>query len=241
MLAPAMETADNLLHAVVVWLVILTVLIFLVVLAVLVFLAWRFKKVLEAILSGKTEALSRKYAALRARHPEEEESRTLRRIIRAEARVAGVIGFLTGFAGLITLPIALPVDIVAVLRIQFRLASFLGRFRVAPSSGPAGQRGAQERGAQDQGVGGRGVKLLLLAAGAHQARAMGGKIAVRVLTQFAPKIFLEAVPLLGGLIGFAIDFASTRAVGEIALRKLLTPPPEETFSPPGEGGNEESA
>lgn len=73
---------------------------------------------------ASSDALAGKYKR-RWHDPEE----AIRRLIRSETLWAGAVGFINGFPGVITIPIAVPVNLVSVLYIQLRMVQAIAIIR----------------------------------------------------------------------------------------------------------------
>lgn len=180
----------------------IAVVVLILFLGVLVVVVYRFKRFAEKLLLGDVEVLEERMARWVERFPEASEDELHARLIRSECFNAGLVGFFTGLGGAITLPIALPIDILATMRIQTRLAGFF-------------QERAQEGG-------GEGERLATQAAvlGGHHLTSLGGRFLAQQALRHGPKIFLQAVPLVGGVIGFTLDYLFTYGVGKAALARL---------------------
>lgn len=166
-------------------------------------LAWKARRRLDALIFGGTEALEEKLQTLRRKFPELSEEELLKKLVAGEALIAGGIGFLTGLGGMVTLPVALPVNILATVKIQSRLIAFLG------------QRTARAEGADA----GTELQNYAILAGAKQVHRVGAKLILKLILRYAPRVVLQALPLVGGLIGFLMDWLTTRGIGRVALAR----------------------
>src|SRR5437667_8577310 len=71
---------------------------------------------LQRLVTPDISAMQRKLDALRAANPTLTNEGLIGTIIRQQAFKCGLIGAITGLGGFITLPIALPVDILMSMR-----------------------------------------------------------------------------------------------------------------------------
>ncbi len=164
--------------------------------------AWKIKAIIDSVFSVDVSVLVRKFERQRERYPEESEEQLVMRVISREAKNAGIVGMLTGFGGLLALPLGLPIDAISTLRIQYRLAQFVhSQFSTAS--------GAEED---------RTYRAFAMIVGVQQVSDIGSRFLLKMLLQFAPKIILESVPVVGGIVGFAINYTVTRAIGRYCLR-----------------------
>lgn len=62
------------------------------------------------------------------------------------------------------------------------------------------------------------VKVLAIVFGSGKLSKVGSKFTVMTVTKYAPQVILKGIPIIGGLIGFMIDYFATRAVAKFALR-----------------------
>ncbi len=174
--------------------------LFTIITGVFTFLLYRSRKKLDALLFGDSTVLNLKLELLRARHPQASEEELLRMIVNREALMAGVIGFFTGLGGLVTLPLTLPLQMVATVRIQTRLINFLSARRqgtLAPET--------------------RELRNYAILAGAKQINHVGAKLILKLVLRFAPKMVFQALPVVGGIVGFLMDWLTTRGIGNFAL------------------------
>jgi hypothetical protein len=166
--------------------------------------ARKFKEHYDKIFSEDVSLLHNKVERLRIKFPNDSDNQLLERLIKSESMNAGIIGFLTGLGGLVTLPITLPIDIIATIRIQYRLVEYI----------------IHKDKNVDSSIDTEPVKSFALLFGANKITDAGGKFAIVLITQYAPQVLLKSIPLLGGIVGFLIDYMGTRGVAKYALRKV---------------------
>ena len=170
------------------------------------------------LFSDDITHLQNKATQLKKKHPQETEAQIQTRVIKGEALNAGIIGFITGLGGILTLPIALPVDIFATIKIQYRLVEYLLNKHQKADALMDTQR----------------MKILAVVFGSSRLSEVGLKFAMKTVTKYAPQVVLKSVPILGGVVGFFIDYYSTKAITKYAVHALTEPveTPAETTSTP---------
>ncbi|WOO42818.1 hypothetical protein [Rubellicoccus peritrichatus] len=162
----------------------------------------KIKERLERLFSQDIRELEKKLEKLSRKYPNDDRARLVERVIKRESFNAGVVGFFTGLGGLLTLPIALPIDMLASIKIQSRLVEFL-----LHEASASGELTEAEK-----------LKVMAIVFGAGKVTDVGGKLALSLTTKYAPQVVLKSIPLLGGVVGFAMDYISTRAVAKLVGR-----------------------
>ncbi|MFQ3223777.1 MAG: hypothetical protein ACI8Z5_000016 [Lentimonas sp.] len=176
-------------------------------LLVALIVARRIRGKVSKLFSEDISYLTQKEARYRRHFPDEDEAQILQRIIRSESRVAGTVGFFAGLGGVITLPITLPINILATIRIQYRLAEFL----ISKGNNRSLRIDTQR------------AKALAVVFGSSRLSEAGSKVAIRTAGKYAPQAALKCIPLIGALTGFLIDYYGTRAVGKLTIKRTLPP------------------
>lgn len=172
--------------------------------AVALFLLWRAKKLVENAVRPNLPALAKLVATKRRKHPGIDDRTLARKLIRRQAARAGVVGFVTGLGGLPTLPVTLPIDIASTIRIQSSLVHLMRLVR-GPSDG--GEEIPE-------------TSLWLISTGGRELTAASSKMIQRLLVKYLSESVLKFLPLLGGVVGFALNWTSTQALGRLTLKWL---------------------
>jgi hypothetical protein len=155
-------------------------------------------------------------------------------LIRWQVAKASASGFVTGLGGVITLPLAVPANIVSVLFIQLRMIAAIAHlgghdvhdeqvrsFAYLCLCGSAAADVAKDVGLKvglqvTQAAVGRlsGAALLRINqnVGLNLASRLGGKGAVEIGLSF---------PLVGGLVSGVFDGVTTKVVGNVARRHFV--------------------
>lgn len=139
---------------------------------------------------------------LRRKNPKATDESLLRRMIGQEAFKCGIIGAVTGLGGFITLPIALPLDVLLSLRIQSKLVQF-----IALTYG-------------HQAVSDTELKIqsyLVMTGGARVSEA-AFDVAMKFILRIIGESFAKIIPVIGALVSFAVSYGIAQATGNVALR-----------------------
>lgn len=162
--------------------------------------AWMLRRTLNQISNPSVEHLHEAYRQIKAERPSEDHDDLVRAVIRRQAVRCGVVGALTGLGGFMTLPIALPADLLISLRLQASLVQFI----------------AEAYGHSQPGKAELEIRRALIMSGS----AGLSQSAVRVLMRFTLRVIgrslAKFIPLMGALIGFAVNYAITQGSGLVA-------------------------
>jgi len=148
---------------------------------------------------GKLQAHAQKVAAA---EPALDERQVVQKLINRQAMRCGVIGAVTGLGGLITLPIALPIDILTSMRLQASLVEY-----IAQHYGRTAVSGAEQT-----------IRNFILVSGGEQVTSTTTRYATTFLVRFAGKSLSKLVPFIGAVVGFIVNYAIVQATGRAALR-----------------------
>ena len=162
-------------------------------------------------------------------------------LIRAASAQAGLVGFATGLGGLITLPIALPANIAGVLTLQINLIQEIARLRGHPLDSErvrtltlaclAGNTAFDVLKTAGVRVGERlTLQAIAQLSGptlARIAELVGVRLAATAGASGSVNL-AKAVPVVGGLVGGAMDGLLTAAVGAAARAMFPAAEPQGT-------------
>jgi hypothetical protein len=87
-------------------------------------LIWFGRRQLETFASPDITPLLEEYRATISRDPQARDE-IVQKIIRRQSFRCAVVGFITGFGGFFTLPIALPLDLLLSVRLQATMVKFI--------------------------------------------------------------------------------------------------------------------
>lgn len=150
-------------------------------------------------------------------------------LIRWQNSKAGTSGFITGFGGLLVMPITLPANITSVLYLQIRMIAaiaYMGGHDVKDDRvkaliytsllGNAAKELLKDIGIQ---VGKKVATNAIKNISGKVLTQINQKVGFRLVTKFGEKGVInlgKAIPILGGVIGGTIDIASTNTIGNTA-------------------------
>ena len=150
-------------------------------------------------------------------------------LIRWQNTKAGTSGFVAGFGGLIVMPITLPANITSVLFIQIRMIAaiaYMGGHDIksdqvktliyASLLGNAGKEILKDIGIQ---VGKKIAINIIKQIPGKVLTKINQTVGFRLITKFGEKGVInlgKAIPVLGGIIGGAVDITSTNTIGNTA-------------------------
>jgi uncharacterized protein (DUF697 family) len=175
----------------------------LVIVAIIGFLAWRAgRDRINDFLDPSVERLQSRFNDLKQKNPSASDEELIGRIIRRQAFLSGIVGAVTGFGGFVTLPIGLPIDILASLYLQAGLVNF-----IAAHYGQKGKGDWEGR-----------VRGYLIVSGGGQVTQTTSKALIGFLVRVIGKSLSKLVPFLGAAISFAVNYAIAQAIGQVALR-----------------------
>jgi len=147
-------------------------------------------------LLDDVETLEKRFNQYKWDNPDATDRELIKMVINRECLTAGIVGFFTGVGGVTTMPITLPLDIIASIRIQTRLTKFV-QWKLGDNSD---------------------TKTVAIAAATNQVTSFTFTYIMKMVVQFAPKLITKSIPLLGGIIGAIVDSSSTKALGEVLLK-----------------------
>jgi hypothetical protein len=189
---------------------------------------------IDAIVEKARERARFRIAALRLEYPGQDEVALGRRLIASMALKAGFAGAATGTLSLVALPLGLPAGVAISLLLEAELIFALLELYEVDTEG---DRGRLKLYALWAGAGfADAAKSVGLRAGAGAVgRVLRGSLPVRIIRRLNPAL-LKAIlrrlglewipraakfwPLLGAPIGFALDRAALRSLGEATLATL---------------------
>jgi len=193
-------------------------------------LDWSYEKALNG-LPGTPDAMELANSYL-TKHSTVEKS--VDSLIRIQNTKAGTSGFLSGLGGIITLPIAVPANVASVIYVQMRMVAAIA------SMGGYDLKDDQVKTLVYVSLAGNGAVDILKHTGIQIGRKMAvstikkipnaiivkinQKVGFRLITKFGEKgvvNLVKVVPVLGGVVGAAVDISSTMAVGKAAKKIFI--------------------
>jgi len=189
---------------------------------------------LDAIVEKARQRARFRVAALRLEHPGQDEVALGRRLVASMALRAGLAGAATGTLSLVALPIGLPAGIAFSLLLEAELIFALLELYELETGGAQGRLKLYALWA---GAGfADAAKNVGMRAGASAiARVLAGSLPVRIIRRLNPALVRAILrrlglgwlpraakfwPVLGAPVGFALDRAALRTLGEATLATL---------------------
>ena len=143
-------------------------------------------------------------------------------------------GFLTGLGGLITLPVAIPANIASVIYVQMRMVAAIAYMKgydlksdqvktlvFVALTGQAATDITKDFGIK---LGTQFLKASIKKIPGSVIKKINQRVGFRLVTKFGSRGVInlgKAVPLVGGVVGAAVDGAGTRIIGKVAKNKLF--------------------
>jgi hypothetical protein len=189
---------------------------------------------LDAIVEKARERARFRIAALRLEHPGQDEVALGRLLVASMALRAGLLGAATGTLSLVALPVGLPAGVAISLLLEAELIFALLELYGVDTEGEQGQLKLYALWA---GAGfADAAKSVGLRAGATAVgRVLRGSLPGRIIRRLNPVLWKAILrrlglewlpraakfwPVLGAPIGFALDRAALRALGDATLATL---------------------
>jgi hypothetical protein len=150
-------------------------------------------------------------------------------LINWQVAKAGAAGFVTGVGGMLTLPVAIPVNLAGVLYIQIRMIGAVAHLRgydvrsdqvrtlvVACLAGSAALDILKGVGIN---IGTRMTRQMVLRISGEVLKRVNQAVGFRLVTKAGSKgavNLLKGVPFVGGVVGGTFDAAATKVIGRTA-------------------------
>ena len=152
-----------------------------------------------------------------------------RRLVRWQMLRGGTSGFLSGMGGVLTLPVAVPVNLASVMFVQIRMIAAIAhlggqdlrndRVRTLCYACMCGSASADVF--KDVGIklGAKLTEQAIMQISGKAITRINRAVGFRLITKFGQKgliNFGKMVPLIGGVVGGTFDATSTHVIGTIA-------------------------
>jgi len=187
-------------------------------------------KCVDWMISNASGAIEGYVDKLKAQNPGISDDDLARKIVSRKAFKNGLVGAATGLGGLITLPLAVPVDLIASWRIQIFMAMSIAHvYGLEPESadlrtdvylilaGDSAKEALKRVGIEvTKGVTKKAINKYVTL---EVMKRIWKVIPQKIITKAGEKSltsFMKMVPLLGAPIGFAFDYAMARTIGRNA-------------------------
>ena len=183
------------------WVFLLGCVLPLVVMLVLAVAAFYFgRRWVEEFVEPDVGELEAKYEAMRAKAPNTATRELIDQVIHAQALKCGVVGAVTGLGGFITLPVALPIDMLLSARYQASMVSFIAQ--------AYGYQGTSEN----------KMATYAVMTGTTEVTKAANQIVLKYVPTVIGKLSSKLVPIVGAILGFGVNYALARSMGMVAMR-----------------------
>ena len=189
---------------------------------------------LDAIVEKARERARFRIAALRLEHPGQDEVALGGRLVASMALRAGLLGAATGTLSLVALPVGLPAGVAISLLLEAELIFALLELYGVDTEGEQGQLKLYALWAA-AGFADAAKSVGLRAGATAVGRVLRGSLPARIIRRLNPALWKAILrrlglewlpraakfwPVLGAPIGFALDRAALRALGNATLATL---------------------
>ncbi|MGL5549802.1 MAG: EcsC family protein [Culicoidibacterales bacterium] len=160
-----------------------------------------------------------------------EPEQAINHMVRFQTSKAATSGFVTGFGGLLTLPITLPINITTVILFQIRMIATIAHIRgydlkcdqvrtlvYATLAGTTAGDILKKTGIK---VSNEVVKNCIKKLPAKTIRHINKQVGFRLVTKFGTKgtiVLGKAIPVAGALFGSAFDAGTTYTLAKLAKK-----------------------
>jgi uncharacterized protein (DUF697 family) len=173
----------------------------LVILVLIVIAIFAFRWFQHLLTPDMTE-LQRRLAQLQRANPQAPVEVLVQKIIRQQSLRAGIVGALTGIGGFITLPVALPVDLILSMRIQATMVRF-----IATLYGHGNPNSQEAK-----------LETYLVMSGGTEVSEASFSIIMRIVARILGESLSIFLPFFGAAVGFGVNYFIAQATGNIAIR-----------------------
>ncbi|MEL6408106.1 MAG: EcsC family protein [Chloroflexota bacterium] len=144
------------------------------------------------------EKLEAKLKAFKEEDPDITDQELISKVVHQEAFKCGVVGAITGFGGFVTLPIAIPVDMVLTARYQATMVSFIAKIN------------GYEESLENK------MTTYAIMTGSTEL----SKLTIAALKSYAPRIIGKSlsklIPFLGAVLGFIVNYTMAQSLARAA-------------------------
>lgn len=194
-------------------------------------LNWAYDKALDGTIPGTDSSYEMAENYLKG---EENLVAKANSLIRWQNTKSATTGFVSGLGGIITMPVAIPASIAAVIYVQIRMITaiaIMGGYDVKDDRVKALVYSCLAGNAAKDILKGTGIIIgskmstqLIKSISKDTIVAINKRVGFRLLTKFGEKGAInlgKMIPLVGGVIGGTFDGISTNMVGNIARKTFI--------------------
>jgi hypothetical protein len=186
------------------------------------------ERALRQVLNVNKDSVREYVAQLRAAHPDADSDELAAGVVSRRALKAGGIGAITGLGGMVTLPVAIPANLVGTWRVQTTMLAVIAEiydaeFEVDDFFLVLGGSAVTEAMKQFGVLAGKDVtkRMVEKHVTRETMKAINRVVSRQIITKAGTKSatsFMKLVPLVGAPVGFAFDWTATRAFGKAGIR-----------------------
>src|SRR5258708_35216708 len=163
---------------------------------------------LQRLVTPDISAMQRTLEGLRAANPSLSNEALIGTIIRQQSFKCGVIGAITGLGGFITLPVALPIDILMSMRIQSAMVQFIALVYNQNETSADELR----------------LQTTLVMSGGVELTETTTTLIMRGVVRLLGESLSIAIPAIGSIVGFLVNYGLAQATGNLAMRWYAAKP-----------------
>ena len=156
------------------------------------------RKWVEDFIEPDVGKLHERLNKMQAQSDDTDNSKLIGRVVHEQAMKCGIVGAVTGFGGFVTLPIALPIDMLLSARYQASMVSFI----------------AQTYGYESEIE--NKIETYAAMTGGTQASELTSQLMLKYMPQFVGKLSSKLIPVAGAVIAFVVNYILTRSMGAAA-------------------------
>lgn len=188
--------------------------------------------VLDHVISTDSVAIETYVDKLREQNPGIADDKLARKIYNRKSMKNGLVGAVTGLGGLITLPVAVPADLVCSWRIQasmaFSIAYVYGHTADTTDlktdlylimAGDSAKEALKRLGIEvSKSVTKKAVEKYISKDVMLKIWKVIGRKIITKAGEKSMTSFMKMVPIVGAPVGFVFDWAATQGVGRLAVK-----------------------
>lgn len=182
---------------------------------------------LRQVLNVDKPAVRAFVAQQRVARPEESRDQLAARVVSKQSLKAGGVGAITGLGGVVTLPVAIPANLVGTWRVQATMLAVVAEiydaeFEIDDFFLVMGGSAVVEAMKQFGVAAGKDItkRMVEKHITRETMKQINRVVSRKVITKAGEKSltsFTKMVPLVGAPVGFAFDWTATRAFGKAGI------------------------
>jgi len=163
-------------------------------------------RILNEFATPDSTRMQQTFAKLQAKNPNATPDELVKKIISRQSWRCGLLGAITGVGGLVTIPIALPIDMITSLRIQTAMVNFIAlAYNVKPD-----QMESQV------------INVVVMSGGRQASEYVTQRVTTRLIARLSARVagksLVKLVPFVGAIVGFMFNYILTQATGRAAMQ-----------------------